>query len=154
MALPDFPRGWQVRQGAGPGVTLIEGWAPQQGVVVALALGGLLLPLLLAVSGVVGALVALLGCLAAGLGFGYRLVIEPGGMVYQRTWYGLRWRRRQLPLQTPVTDWSTFEQPEGEALVLESKPPITLSARKGTVEALRRAVQEAVLRAGQERPSA
>jgi hypothetical protein len=91
------------------------------GLVVALAVGGLILPLLLDVS-VWAAVLMLLASIVVGLGPGYRLVIAPEGMVYQRTWYGVRWPRHRLPLQTPVISWSTFEQPEGEALVLESPP--------------------------------
>lgn len=150
MVLPRFPGGWRSRRGARAGVTVIHGWDSRQGLVVAAVVGGLLLPLLLAVSGVRGALVALLTCLVVGLGLGYRLVIAPEGIVYQRTWYGVRWRRQPLPLRTPVVEWSTFEQPEGEGLVLESKHPVMLPAPKGTGEALRQAVQEAILRAGRE----
>jgi hypothetical protein len=149
MVLPRFPNGWRVQQGAREGVTLIDGWNSRQGLVVAVVVAGLLLPLLLAIS-VWGALMAVLTCLVVGVGLGYRLEIAPEGIIYLRTWYGLRWRRHALSLQTPVVEWSTFEQPEGEALVLESRPPISLPAPKEGVEALRQALQEAILRARSE----
>lgn len=152
MVLPRFPGGWQARQATRAGVTVIRGWDSRQGMVVAAVVSGLLFPLLLAVSGAREALVALLACLVIGLGLGYRLVIAPEGIVYQRTWYGVRWRRQPLPLRTPVVEWSTFEHPEGEGLVLESTHPVTLPAPKGTGEALRQAVQEAIQRAGCEQP--
>jgi hypothetical protein len=152
MVFPRFPDGWHVRQGAREGVTIIHGWASRQGLVVTLVVAGFLFPLLLAVS-VWAALVAFLTCLVVGGGLGYRLVIAPEGMVYQRTWYGVRWRRRPLSLKTPVVEWSTFEQPEGEALVLESRPPITLPAPKEGVNALKHALREAIQRASGEHPS-
>lgn len=149
---PKFPDGWQVQQGSRSGVTIIHGWDSRQGLVVTLVVAGLLVALLLAVS-VWAALGAFLTCLVVGVGLGYRLVIAPDGLVYQRTWYGVRWRRRPLALGTPVVEWSTFEAPEGEALVLESRPPITLPAPREGVEALRQALQEAIQRASREHPS-
>lgn len=153
MVFPRFPGGWHAQQGVRAGVTIIQGWASRQGLVVTLVVAGLLFPLLLAVS-VWAALVAFLTCLVVGSGLGYRLVIAPEGMVYQRTWYGVRWRRRSLSLKTPVVEWSTFEQPESEALVLESRPPITLPAPKEGVNALKHALREAIQRASHEHPSA
>jgi hypothetical protein len=141
-----LPTGWHVLRGARAGVTLIRGWDSRRGLVVPLVVTGVLLPLVLAID-VWGALAALLTGFTVGMGLGYRLEVTPEGLLYQRTWYGVRWRRRVLPLWTPVVEWSTFEQPEGEALVLESKPPITLPAPKEGVEALRQALQEAILRA-------
>jgi hypothetical protein len=120
---------------------------------VAAALAGLLVPLMLSVSGGWAALVALLACAGGGLGLGYRLVISPEGIAYQRTWYGVRWRRLRLPLQTPVARWSTLEEAEDEAVVLESEPPVTLPAPRGQVVTLKRAVQEAIQRAGSGQPS-
>lgn len=149
MVFPRFPDGWHVQQGARAGVTIIHGWASRQGLVVTLVVAGLLFPLLLAVS-LWAAVVAFLTCLAVGGGLGYRLEIAPEGMVYQRTWYGVRWRRRPLSLKTPVVEWSTFEEPEGEALVLESRPPITLPAPKEGVNALKHALCEAIQRASGE----
>lgn len=146
MVFARFPDGWHVRQGAREGVTLIHGWDSRQGLVVTLVVAGVLVPLLLAAS-VWAALVALLTCLVVGMGLGYRLEIAPEGLVYQRTWYGMRWRRRSLSLKTPVLEWSTFEEPESEALVLESKPPINLPAPRAGVETLRQALQEAIQRA-------
>jgi hypothetical protein len=150
--LPRFPDGWQVRHGAREGVTIIHGWDSRQGLVVTLVVAGVLVPLLLAAS-VWAALVALLTCLVVGLGLGYRLVIAPEGLVYQRTWYGVPWRRRPLSLKTPVVEWSTFEQPESEALILESRPPITLPAPREGVEPLKQAFQEAVQRAAASTPA-
>ncbi|MFL5357071.1 hypothetical protein [Archangium sp.] len=152
MMLPRFPDGWQVRQGARTGVTIIHGWDSRQGLVVTLVVAGVLVPLLLAAS-VWAALVAFLTCLVVGMGLGYRLVIAPEGLIYQRTWYGVRWRRRPLSLKTPVVEWSTFEEPESEALVLESKPPITLPAPRAGVETLRQALQEAIQRAAASTPA-
>lgn len=143
---PRLPNGWRIQEGARAGVTIIHGWDSRQGLVVTLVVAGLLVPLLLALS-VWAALLALLSCLVVGGGLGYRLVIAPEGLVYQRTWYGVRWLRRVLVLETPVVEWSTFEQPEGEGLVLESRPPITLPAPREGVEVLRQAVQDAVQRA-------
>ncbi|HEX8441828.1 hypothetical protein [Archangium sp.] len=139
--------GWRERRGPRAGVTIIQGWNSRLGVGVAGAAGGLLLPLLLAVGGVREALLGLAGCLALGFGFGYRLVVAPEGLLYQFTWYGVPWRRQRLPLQVPVVEASTFEQPEPEDLILEGARPVTLPASKHTVGALKQAVQEAILRA-------
>ena len=146
MASPRRPGSWQVSSGDRAGVTIIRGWDARIGLVVALAAGGLLFPLLLDVS-VRAAVLVFLASIVVGLGLGYRLVIAPEGMVYQRTWYGVRWRRQQLSLRTPVISWSTFEEPEGEALVLESNPPITLPSPKEGVGPLKQALQEAIQRA-------
>ena len=146
MAHLKLPGSWHVASGDRAGVTIIRGWDARVGLVVALAVGGLLFPLLLDVS-VWAAVLVLLASIVVGLGLGYRLVIAPEGMVYQRTWYGVRWHRHLLPLQTPVISWSTFEQPEGEALVLESQPPITLPTPKEGVGPLKQALREAIQRA-------
>ncbi len=139
--------GWRERRGPRAGVTVIQGWNSRLGVAVGAAAGGLLSPLLLAVSGVREALLGLGVCLALGVGWGYRLVVAPEGLLYQSTWYGVPWRRQRLPLQVPVVEASTFEEPEPEGIILEGSRPVTLPASKRTVGALKQAVQAAILRA-------
>lgn len=128
-------------------MTIIQGWDSRMGVVLGATAASFVLPLVFALWGGVAAFIALLVCLLLGFGWGYRLLVTPGGIVFYRTCYGVPWRRQQLLLHVELEEYSTFEHPDAQGLVLKSEPPVILPASEETVGELRRVVEEAVERA-------